>query len=263
VCNIPDNVNAHNQYSGQRFPLGDLRSYGTAPIPDWFVNVTGKMHMTLLPRDRFQRVLLLLFLVFFAGSCMGPPYLDYLLMQHVPTVIGAFLLAYVSNRFVISRLSFSAIILFLTLHTLGARYLYSYVPYDVWSEYLLGINITRAFGFQRNHYDRLVHFSFGLLMAVPIQEIERRYLRLSVAVSSVLAIECILAASAGYELIEWLVAVVFTPEWADQFLGQQGDMFDAQKDMALATTGAVVSISILAAVNRWRRNRPTRLQVAK
>jgi putative membrane protein len=123
---------------------------------------------------------------------------------------------------------------------------------------LLGINITRAFGFQRNHYDRLVHFSFGFLMAVPIQEIERRYLRLSVAVSSVLAIECIIATSASYELIEWLVAVIFTPEWADQFLGQQGDMFDAQKDMALATTGAMVSIGFLALVNRWRRNRPTR-----
>ena len=71
--------------------------------------------------------------------------------------------------------------------------------------------------------------------------------------SSVLAIECILATSAGYELIEWFVAIVFTPDWAEQFLGQQGDMFDAQKDMALATLGAVVSFSILAAMNRWRR----------
>ena len=209
--------------------------------------------MKLLPHDRFQRVLFLLFLVFFAASCVAPPYLEFLMMQHVPTVLGAFLLAYLSNRFVITRLSFSSIILFLALHTLGARYLYSYVPYDMWFEHLLGINITQTFGFQRNHYDRLVHFSFGLLLAVPIQEIERRYLRLSVAVSSVLAIECIIATSASYELIEWFVAVVFTPDWADQFLGQQGDMFDAQKDTALATAGAVVSISILAAMDRWRK----------
>jgi putative membrane protein len=143
----------------------------------------------LLPRDRFQRVLFVLFLVFSAASCVAPPYLEYLLMQHVPTVLGALLLAYLSNRFVISRLSFSSIILFLALHTLGARYLYSYVPYDVWSEHLFGVSISQAFGFERNHYDRLVHFSFGLLLAVPIQEVERRYLRLSVAVSSVLAIE--------------------------------------------------------------------------
>lgn len=188
----------------------------------------------------------------FAASCVKPPYVDFLLMQHVPTVLGAFLLAYLSNRFVITRLSFTSITLFLALHTLGARYLYSYVPYDVWSEQLLGINISRLCGFERNHYDRLVHFSFGLLLAVPIQEIERRYLRLSVAVSSILAIECIIATSASYELIEWIVAVVFTPEWADQFLGQQGDMFDAQKDMALALTGAFISIGILAATSRWR-----------
>lgn len=208
--------------------------------------------MYLLPRDRYQQVLLLLFLVFFVGSCIAPPYCEFLLMQHVPTVLAALLLAHLSNRFVISRLSFSSIIVFLCLHTLGARYLYSYVPYDVWSEKLLGINISESFGFQRNHYDRLVHFSYGLLMAVPIQEFERRQLRLSVAISSVLAIEFIIATSASYELLEWLVAIVFTPEWAAQFLGQQGDIFDAQKDMALATAGAVLSIGVLTVMSRWR-----------
>ena len=208
--------------------------------------------MKLLPRDRSQRVLFLLFLLMLAGSCVNPPYRRYLLMQHVPTVLAALLLAYLSDRFAISRLSFSSIIVFLCLHTLGARYLYSYVPYDVWFEQIFGFNISDSFGFQRNHYDRVVHFSYGLLLAVPIQEFERRHLRLSVALSSVLAIECIIATSASYELIEWLVAIVFTPDWADQFLGQQGDMFDAQKDMALATAGAILSISVLAVTSRWR-----------
>jgi putative membrane protein len=69
----------------------------------------------------------------------------------------------------------------------------------------------------------------------------------------VLAIEFSLATSAVYELIEWLVAVTFTPEWADQFLGQQGDMFDGQKDTALATAGAILSIGILAIKSRWSR----------
>lgn len=206
----------------------------------------------LLPRDRYQRVLFLFFLLFFAGSCISPPYLQFLLMQHVPTVLAALLLAYLSNRFVISRCSFSSIIVFLCLHTLGARYLYSYVPYDVWSEKLLGVNLSEAFGFQRNHYDRVVHFSYGLLLAVPVQEFECRYLRLSKAVSSLLAVEFIIATSASYELIEWLVAVVFTPDWAEQFLGQQGDIFDAQKDTALATLGAVVSIIVMALTDRWR-----------
>jgi putative membrane protein len=212
--------------------------------------------MNLLPRDRSQRVLFLLFLAFFAASCVNPPYLQFLLMQHVPTFLAALLLGYLSNRFEISRVSFALIILFLILHTLGARYLYSYVPYDEWCEKLLGINITEAFAFRRNHYDRVVHFSYGLLLAMPVQEFERRHLRLSQALSSVLAIEFILATSAGYELIEWLVAVIFTPEWADQFLGQQGDMFDGQKDTALATAGAILSIGILAINSRWSRQPP-------
>jgi putative membrane protein len=210
--------------------------------------------MQLLPRDRCQRALFLLFLAFFAASCVNPPYLQFLLMQHVPTILATLLLGYLSNRFTISRASFASIVLFLALHTLGARYLYSYVPYDAWCENLLGINITETFGFRRNHYDRLVHFSYGLLLAVPVQEFERRHLRLSRALSSILAIEFILATSAGYELIEWLVAVIFTPEWADQFLGQQGDIFDGQKDTALATAGAILSIGALAIMNRWNSN---------
>jgi putative membrane protein len=210
-----------------------------------------------LPRDRFQRRVYLLFLVFFAASCVSPPFVDFLLMQHAPTVLAALLLGYLSNRFAISRASYVSIVAFLALHTLGARYLYSYVPYDAWAERLFGVNVSEMFGFERNHYDRVVHFSYGLLLAIPIQEFERRYLQLSVALSSVLAIECIVATSASYEMIEWLVAVIFTPEWADQFLGQQGDIFDAQKDMALATVGSVVSIGALALLGR--RDEPTTL----
>src|SRR5262245_41210906 len=100
----------------------------------------------LLPSDRCQQALFLFFLAFFAGSCVKPPYLQFLLMQHVPTILTALLLGYLSNRLPISRLSFAAIILFLMLHTLGARYLYSYVPYDAWTEKLFGINITETFG---------------------------------------------------------------------------------------------------------------------
>lgn len=213
--------------------------------------------MSVLPRDAVQRTLFACFLLFFAGSCIAPPFLQFLMMQHVPTVLAVLLLGYMANRFTISRCSFALIILFLCLHTLGARYLYSYTPYDSWSEALLGVNITDWFGFQRNHYDRVVHFSYGLLLAVPIQEFERRYLKLSLIVASALAVEFILATSAAYELIEWGIAVVFTPEWAESFLGQQGDIFDAQKDTALATLGAVLSIGILLVLSQFRCPRQT------
>jgi len=198
--------------------------------------------MKCLPEDRYQARLFLLFLLFFAGSCISPPYLQYLLMQHVPTVFSLILLLYLSNRIAISRLGFTLIVVFLAMHTLGARYLYSYVPYDVWSQQLLSVSISETFGFDRNHYDRLVHFSYGLLLVIPVQEFEVRYLRLSNVLASILAIEFIIATSAVYEMIEWLVAVFCAPDWSEQFLGQQGDAFDAQKDMALATAGAVIAI---------------------
>lgn len=210
--------------------------------------------MTLLPHDRFQRAMFFVLLAVFVASCISPPYSEFLLMQHAPTVLGGLLLACVSNRFKISRLSFASITLFLCLHSVGARYLYSYTPYDQWSQQLLGTSISEIFSFQRNHYDRFVHFSYGVLIAVPIQEFERRYLRLSVSISAILAVECILATSAAYELAEWLVAIVFTPTWAEQFLGHQGDSFDAQKDMALATAGAILSVSVVMLVTRLRRN---------
>jgi putative membrane protein len=209
--------------------------------------------LRLLPPDPYQQVLFLIFVLFFIASCIAPPYAEYLLMQHVPTVLAAIVLLFLAHRLVISRISFLSIIVFLCLHTLGARYLYSYTPYDTWSQNLIGVRISETFGFERNHYDRLVHFSFGFLLAVPVQEIERRYLGLSLFVSSLLAIEFIIAMSAAYELIEWLIAVVFTPDWADQFLGQQGDMFDGQKDMSLATAGAIISICIMAASSRWTK----------
>lgn len=206
--------------------------------------------VTILPQNPFQRTLTAGFLVFFALSCINPPYMDFLLMQHVPTILVVGLLCWLANQFEISRLSFSLMILFLCLHTLGARYLYSFTPYDAWSEALFGINITQTFGFERNHYDRVVHFSYGLLLAIPVQELERRYLKLSLMVSAVLAVEFILATSAAYELLEWMIAVIFTPTWAESFLGQQGDMFDAQKDTALATLGACLSVSAVVLLNR-------------
>lgn len=199
--------------------------------------------MRWLPDERFHRVSLLLFVAFFVVSCIDPPYVDFLLMQHVPTVAAFVVLILLTARFPLSRFSFTLIILFLMLHTLGARYLYSYTPYDDWSQRLLGFSITERFQFERNHYDRLVHFTYGLLLTIPLQEFEAKHLKISRRLAAVFAIECIVATSAIYEIIEWLVAVILAPDWAEAFNGQQGDVFDGQKDMTLATVGAFIAIA--------------------
>lgn len=199
----------------------------------------------MVPQDRIQRWLFGGLILVVAVSCIQAPYRQFLLMQHVPTLFAVCLLGIVAKRFPLSRFSFASTVLFLALHTLGARYLYSYTPYDEWSMWLLGIRISDFFGWTRNNYDRIVHFSYGLLMVIPIHEFECRHLRMSRRLAAILSVECVLATSAGYELLEWLVAITFTPTWAESFLGQQGDTFDAHKDMALATGGAAVTIALL------------------
>lgn len=118
----------------------------------------------------------------------------------------------------------------MTLHVLGARYLYSYVPYDDWSYWLWGKTVSGYFGFTRNHYDRLVHFAYGLLLVYPASEVLSRHCHVSLRVGGWLAVQFILATSALYEIGEWALAISVAPDWAEHYNGQQGDRWDAQKD---------------------------------
>jgi putative membrane protein len=174
-------------------------------------------------------------------------------MQHVPTVIGAAVLVAVERRVGMTRVSFALVTAFLLLHVIGARYLYTYVPYDDWSSWLFGVRIGERFGFERNHYDRFVHFAFGMLFVLPLWEFCENRLRLRARWSAAGAICVVLAASAVYEILEWAVAMIFAPDWAEAYNGQQGDTWDAQRDMALAWLGAMLAVPIAAVF--WSRNK--------
>lgn len=205
----------------------------------------------LLPRDSQSRGLLVAFVLLWAISCLRLPYPEYFAMQHVPTVVAVLALVWCERRIGITRTSFSLVIAMLTLHVVGARYLYSYVPYDDVTEALFGIRLNDAFGFERNHYDRLVHFAFGLLLTLPIVELCEQSLRMRPRVAVLAAVCVVLAASAVYEVMEWGVAMIFAPNWADAYNGQQGDSWDARKDMALAWAGAMVA-AMLVGMGRKR-----------
>jgi putative membrane protein len=207
---------------------------------------------SLLPADAYNRGVLVLFLVLWAASCIHVPYPKYFWLQHVPTLGVLPALTAAQNRLAISRLSYTLIIAFLLLHVLGARYLYSYVPYDDWSERLIGFRITERFGFTRNHYDRLVHFLFGLLLVIPGWRFTRRFAGTDPRWSAVFAFAFIMATSAVYEVFEWLAAMVMAPDWAESYNGQQGDIWDAQWDMALAALGAAVGLGTAALVTLSR-----------
>jgi putative membrane protein len=141
---------------------------------------------------------------------------------------------------------------FLLLHVLGARYLYSNVPYDNWSQQLLGFEITTRFGFRRNHFDRLVHFAFGALWIRPVWEVCHRHFQVPRRFAYYTALEFVLAFSMLYELVEWGLSIVLAGPGADAYNGQQGDLWDAQKDMAFALLGALLALTVLYLTRRSR-----------
>lgn len=154
----------------------------------------------------------------------------------------------------LSRVSYTLIFLFAWLHSVGAHYTYSLVPYDAWSEALFGRSLSSVTGWERNHFDRLVHFLYGLLLAYPAREVFLRVAHVRGFWGYYLPLDVVMATSLLYELIEWGAAVFFGGELGTAYLGTQGDQWDAQKDMALATLGGVIAMLITAAIN-WATQR--------
>jgi len=188
-----------------------------------------------------QAALLAITCLLLAMSCWRPIYPHEQFLQHIPTVAALGLLALALRRRWFSTPALLCLVLFLWLHILGARYIYSYVPYDGWLQRVAGFSPTGRFGWQRNHYDRLVHLCFGALAVPPLSEVAQRYGGLGRWWAIVFAVSLVACLSSLYEIAEWIVAVVLSPEGAEAYNGQQGDMCDAQKDMALAAAGSLVA----------------------
>jgi putative membrane protein len=157
------------------------------------------------------------------------------------------------QRLPLSRTSYTAIFVFLSLHTIGAHYTYSEVPYDDWARALTGRSVSDLSGWQRNHYDRLVHFAYGALLVYPIREILLRIAGVQGIWGYYLPVAVASSTSADYELIEWGAALAFGGNLGVAYLGTQGDVWDAQKDMLLAVVGALLSMTLLAIADRWWR----------
>ena len=177
------------------------------------------------------------------------------IMENVLVVAAAIGFWFIRNRFVFSRLSYTLIFVFLCLHEIGSHYTYAKVPYDEWFRTLTGRTFNELIGWERNNYDRVIHFSYGLLFAYPIREIFLRVANVRGFWGYFLPLDLTMSTSMLYELIEWLVAAVFGGELGMAYLGTQGDVWDAHKDMALASLGALIAMSVTAAVNvKWQRD---------
>jgi putative membrane protein len=204
--------------------------------------------------EKYRARLLLVFAVWWLAWAYRPWNFQDWVIENVLTVAFLVLLFLTRNAFPLSKVSYTVLFVFLCLHTIGAHYTYADVPYEKWGA-ALGVSIQQLFGFTRNHFDRLVHFLFGLLFAYPMREFFMRVAGTRGAWSYYLPVELVMALSMIYELIEWLAAVVVGGELGMAYLGTQGDLWDAHKDMALATTGACLGMLIVAGINlRWQRD---------
>jgi len=163
---------------------------------------------------------------------------DWLLENLLVFIYGALLLL-TYRRFAFSNLSYGLFGVFLSLHLIGAHYTYAETPFGFW--------LQDALGLSRNHYDRIVHFAFGLLIAYPFRELLIRVAGVKPRWSNLLAVIMVLGFSGFYEALEAVVAVAVSPELGAAYLGTQGDEWDAQKDTALAALGAIVAMAVTRA----------------
>ena len=189
---------------------------------------------------RIGYVLLAAFCIVLVWSAVRPH--DYFtwLLEVFPALIGIALVLAVRNRFPLTPLLLTLLVLHAIILMIGGHYTYAEVPLGFW--------VQHALGGVRNNYDRLGHFAQGFVPAIAAREVlirlevvrKRRWLFF-------LVVSICLAISAAYELLEWRVAVS-TGAASDAFLGTQGDPWDTQEDMATALVGAIVAQLTLS---RW------------
>jgi putative membrane protein len=169
-------------------------------------------------------------------------------LENIAALSFVAILAVTYRRLPLSDLSYVLIFVYLSLHEWGAEYKYSDVPLGEWMKPWLNTN--------RNHYDRVMHFGYGLLLSYPMQEWFMRVVGVTSRWRYLLPVESTLAFSACYEMAEAFMASILTPERGEEFVGMQGDMWDSQKDMLMAGLGALAAMIVIAAARRYLGRRP-------
>jgi len=205
------------------------------------------------PSDRYPLALLAGFLAIFVALGIAPWYRQDWLLENLLVVIAVPLLVLTHRRLRFSNFAYTCLFVFFVLHEVGAHYTYSEVPWREWLAALTGSETPVA---GRNHYDRFVHFSYGLLLMPAVVELVEARMSPRGLWRWLMPLLFVMSHSVIYEMIEWIAAVLFGGELGVAYLGTQGDEWDAQKDMALATAGAITGLVLLWIRDRLRRPRP-------
>lgn len=195
-------------------------------------------------KNRLLQILTSIFTVYWLYTFVSTDNINNWLLENVLVFLFLAYLLFSHRHFKFSDFSYSMIFIFLMLHVYGSKYTYAENPFGYW--------LQDQFSLERNHYDRIVHYSFGFLLAYPMRDVFLNYFEFSKRVSWLLPIEITLSFSGLYELIEWAVADVFFKEQGAAYLGSQGDIWDAQKDMFLAFSGSILIMVLIGLFKRGK-----------
>ncbi len=193
--------------------------------------------------SRYPLVLGLVFLSFWTLLAISPAMRDVWWAENIPVMAVFAFLAGTYGAFRFSGLAYTMMAAWLFMHTVGGHYTFANVPFG-W--------VTDLFGFERNHFDRIAHFSVGFY-AFPLAEYLTRKRLAHPVVVLLFSLAAVMALACAYEIIEWWYAVAAGGEAGIEFLGSQGDPWDAQKDMLADTLGAVFALAVFAVRERTAR----------
>jgi len=192
----------------------------------------------------FPHILAVVYVIFFILLGIEPVSRDVWVAEVIPVVIVFALLVATYPHFRFTSLAYGLMAFWIFWHTIGGHYTFANVPFGF---------VTDFFGFERNHFDRIGHLSVGFY-AYPLMEWVTRKRWCGPVLASFLGIFFIMSIAAGYEIVEWWFAVVVGGGAGIEFLGSQGDIWDAQKDMLADTLGALASMSLFWLVRPDRRD---------
>lgn len=193
---------------------------------------------------RYPLALLIAFTIWWTLLAIAPHYREDWLLENLLVFVAIPLLVWSHRRLPFSNLAYSALFVFFCLHALGSYYTYSEVPYAAWYQRITGGDLQALIGSERNHFDRLIHFLYGLLLIPSVAQLLDARGPLRGIWRHLLPVMFIMSNSELYEMIEWQAAEFFGGELGQAYLGAQGDIWDAQKDSALAMLGAIIGLII-------------------
>ena len=191
----------------------------------------------------YPHALAAVFAAFFLVLAINPVSRQVWIAEVIPVVIVFALLVATHRKFRFSNLSYSLMAFWLFWHTVGGHYTFANVPFG-W--------VSDLFGFERNHFDRIGHYSVGFY-TYPLAEWVTRKRWCGPVLASFLGLFFIMSVAAGYEIIEWWYAAAEGGEAGIEFLGSQGDIWDAQKDMLADTLGAITTVALFWLMRPDRR----------